>query len=326
MRAVVRHTMQALPLTSMSSSNKTKKSACTGLRRTWYAWLFPLLVLAIAHGVITAQQTAAPGAGPCVPSAPCASKSSSLPAKRNKRRATKILVDARVPDDSAIEKLLEPYSAKVRALDVVIGRLEGELVKGGVGAGSLGNFVADGIRSQASIKLGKPIMLAITNSGGLRKNTIAEGELRASDIFELLPFENALVEVDLTGEQLLKLLGVIVDSRDAQSGARIKYRMAGDRPEMVIVRLIDAQGREIEIDPKATYTIVTIDYLLNLASGRYSILQQGKNVKPLGITIRDAIMDYVKAETAAGRPVRAQLDGRFSLTSPDAPKPEGQPK
>ena len=102
--------------------------------------------------------------------------------------------------------MLAPYSEKVRALSVVIGKLEGALKKDGVGAGSLGNFVTDGMRAQAKAKLGKPITLAIINAGGLRKNEISAGELRASDIFELFPFENALVALEVTGAQLVKLL------------------------------------------------------------------------------------------------------------------------
>ena len=235
-------------------------------------------------------------------------------------RTGQTIVDAKLPDDAAVERMLKPYSGKVRALNVVIGKLDGELRKGGVGAGSLGNFVTDGIRSQASAKLGKPVLLAVTNSGGLRKNTIAAGELRASDIFELMPFENALVEVELKGEDLLKLLGVILDSRDAQSGAQLQYRMNGEKAELVGARFIDSQGQETEIDPNATYTLITIDYLVNLASGRYSILQRGKKATPLGITLRDALMNYVKAETAAGRPIRAMLDKRFVNVNP-----EGQP-
>ncbi len=78
----------------------------------------------------------------------------------------------------------------------------------------------------------------------------------------------------------------------------------------------------MEIDPKATYSIATIDYLLKLGSGRYSILQEAKNVRPLGVSIRDALMDYVKAETVAGRPIKAALDDRFVLSGPDAQKPE----
>ncbi len=89
--------------------------------------------------------------------------------------------------------MLEAYSPKVRALDQVIGKLKGDLRKGGVGSGSLGNFVTDGIRAQASRKLGKPIVLAVTNGGGLRKNIIAEGDLRLSDIFELLPLKMLLL-------------------------------------------------------------------------------------------------------------------------------------
>lgn len=235
-------------------------------------------------------------------------------------RTGQTIVDAKLPDDAAVERMLKPYSGKVRALNVVIGKLDGELRKGGVGAGSLGNFVTDGIRSQASAKLGKPVLLAVTNSGGLRKNTIAAGELRASDIFELMPFENALVEVELKGEDLLKLLGVILDSRDAQSGAKIQYRMNGEKPELVGAKFIDSQGQETEIDPNATYSLITIDYLVNLASGRYSILQRGKKATPLGITLRDALMNYVKTETAAGRPIRAMLDKRFVNVNP-----EGQP-
>ena len=108
-------------------------------------------------------------------------------------------------------------------------------------------------------------------------------------------------------------------ARDAQSGARIRYRLnAQKRPEIVSVKLLDAAGQENEIDPKATYTIVTIDYLLNLASGNYSILQEGRNAKPLGITMRDAVTNYIKAETAAGRPIKATLDRRFVSVDRDA--------
>ena len=258
----------------------------------------------------------APLAGPAFAQQKTSSQTRSCRQPPCVARTGQTIVDAKVPDDAAVERMLKPYSGKVRALNVVIGKLDGELRKSGVGAGSLGNFVTDGIRSQASAKLGKPVLLAVTNSGGLRKNTIASGELRASDIFELMPFENALVQVDLKGEDLLKLFGVILDSRDAQSGAKIQYRMNGDQAELVTVKLIDGRGQETEIDPNATYSLITIDYLLNLASGRYSILQRGKNPTPLGITLRDALINYVKTETAAGRPIRASLDSRFVNVNP----------
>jgi 2',3'-cyclic-nucleotide 2'-phosphodiesterase (5'-nucleotidase family) len=137
-------------------------------------------------------------------------------------RVSETQIDSSISDDPAVNQMLAPYAPKVRELETVIGKLKGELRKGGVGAGSLGNFVTDGILTEARLKLGNSVNLAVTNAGGLRKNTIAEGDLRQRDIFELLPFENALVEFDMTGAQVLTLLKQVVSHRDAQSGARIK--------------------------------------------------------------------------------------------------------
>jgi len=247
--------------------------------------------------------------------APAQSPTPTITAPRDvKARVTETLIDSSIPDDPALDQMLTAFSPKVRALDIVIGRLKGELRKGGMGAGPLGNFVTDGMRTQASAKLGKRIDLSIMNGGGLRRNTISEGELRARDIFELLPFENALVTLDLSGEQILKLLGVVVSSREAQSGARLTYITKTDKSSQLETAMLrDEQGREKEIDPKASYTIVTIDYLVNVGGERYSVLREGRNTKPVGITLRDAIMDYVKSETAAAREIKPRLDERFIL-------------
>lgn len=225
-------------------------------------------------------------------------------------------IDASIPNDTEVEKMIAPYSDRVRELSKVIGRLEAGLTKTGVGAGSLGNFVSDGMRAQAKAKLGKPIVLAVMNAGGLRKNEISAGELRASDIYELLPFENALVAVDLTGVQLARLLQIL--PRDAQAGARIHFKWnEQDRAEFISGKLVDENGKEQEIDPQKIYTIVTIDYLLQRGGGTYALLQEAKSTTPLNITLRDSIMDYVKSETAAGRPIRAKVDDRFVQVGPD---------
>lgn len=328
---VVRHTMQALPLTSMSKSNqaknKTETCAKSRLMSGWGIHLLLLCVLGISFSDTAAQQGSAVQPSATSTPLPASPRKATQPATpvKTKGRGKEILVDSSIPDDPSVEKLLTPYVAKVRALEIVIGKLDGDLKKTSVGGGNLGNFVTDGIRIQSSAKVGKPVLLAVTNSGGLRKNTIAAGDLRVADIFELLPFENALVKIDLTGEELLKLLGVVVSSGDAWSGARINIRMNEQkRPEMVSARLLNANGAEMEIDPKATYSLVTIDYLMKLGGGRYSILQSAKNVTPLGVTLRDALMDYVKNETAAGRQIRAALDDRFVIVTSSSPNSASQ--
>lgn len=275
-----------------------------------------VLLLFFALGVFAAPSLAQTVIEPCPATPEPAKPVITATATKTGVSTKQTTVDAGIPDDPAVEKLIAPYREKVRALSLVIGKLDGVLKKDGAGGGSLGNFVTDGMRAQAQAKLGKPVTLAITNVGGLRKNEISAGELRASDIFELLPFENALVALELNGAQLLKLIQVA--TRDAQSGARIHFKWNDqNRAEFLSGKLVDANGHEQEIDPEKIYTIVTIDYLLNLNSGAYALLQEAKTKTPLNLTLRDSIIAYVKAESAAGREIRSQLDGRFVQEGPD---------
>jgi 2',3'-cyclic-nucleotide 2'-phosphodiesterase (5'-nucleotidase family) len=241
------------------------------------------------------------------------------PSKDAGARVTETQVDSSIKDDTAVDNMLAAYSPKVRELSTVIGTLKGELRKGGVGAGSLGNFVTDGLLAEARKKLGKSVVLAITNAGGLRKSAMSEGDIHMSDIWELLPFENALVQFDLTGAQLLNLLNQVLTHRDAQSGARIIYRVDADNKSALVRARLLINGAEVEIDPQATYTIVSIDYLLKRQSttpseeeGSYSVLGKAQKIAPLGLTMRDAMIQYVKDETAAGRSIKTNLDGRFT--------------
>lgn len=273
--------------------------------------LAPAFLLALFVSPVFAQTAIEPC--PATPAKPAIPAS---PTAKTVSQTKQTVVDASIPDDPAVEQMLKPYTEKVRALSVVIGRLDGALKKDGAGAGSLGNFVTDAVRAQAQARLGKPVTLTIMNSGGLRKNEISPGELRASDIFELLPFENALVALEINGAQLAKLLVTV--PRDAQAGARVQFKWNDqNRAEFISGKLVDENGKEQEIDPEKIYTIVTIDYLLRLGSGSYALLQEAKSQTPLNVTLRDAVMDYVKAETSAGRTIRARVDDRYVQIGPD---------
>lgn len=226
-------------------------------------------------------------------------------------RASERVIDDSIKADPEVEKIVAPYKTKVDELNTPIGKLASDLKKTGMGGGSVGNFVTDALRAVAEKKLGKPVLLAVTNTSGIRKNWIGAGDLTASDIYEFLPFENALVALDLTGEQLLRFMEINVQKGNAQSGAHVVYRNNPEKKqnEMVSIKLVE-RGVERDIDPKATYTIVTIDYLVK-RGGDYSVLQEARNIRPLNVTMRDALLEYVKAETAAGRAIKANLDGRF---------------
>jgi hypothetical protein len=129
----------------------------------------------------------------------------------------------------------------------------------------------------------------------------------------------------LTGAQILKILQA--GTRDPQAGARIQYRWnAQNRTEVISAKLIDQQNHEREIDQNATYSVVTIDYLYNLKSGTYAVLQEEKDVKRLNTTLRDAVLSYVKEETAAGRAIKPKNDDTFVQICPGPTNPQVQPQ
>ena len=260
---------------------------------------------------------------PC-PATPAVTNSANNPTKVG-TKVSETAVDSSIADDPAVKGMLVPYREKVAELSVVIGKLEGNLKRDPVGAGPLGNFVTDAMLREAIQKSGKNVVLALSNAGGLRKSEIGAGQLRVSDIFELLPFENSLLLIDLSGAQILKILQTAM--RDPKAGARIQYRWnAQNRIEVISAKLVDQQNHESEIDPNAIYSVVTIDYLYNLKSGAYAVLQEAKDVKPLNTTLRDSVLNYVKEETAAGRSIKPKNDDRFVQIGPGPQNPEVRPQ
>jgi 2',3'-cyclic-nucleotide 2'-phosphodiesterase (5'-nucleotidase family) len=224
-----------------------------------------------------------------------------------KKDATQTLIDGSIPEDTTVLSIIEPYRAKVKELDRVIGRLEGEIKKGGMGGGLIGNLVVDAIKDRTKKITGKRIDLAIYNNGGLRRNFIAGGDIRAIDIFETLPFENSLVIVELNGAQLLRLLELIVKNRDAQVGVKIVYKSDPKLNDRLIKARLENKRR---ISPTSTYTIVTIDYLVN-RGGDYAILKEAKQIRPLNILARDAVIDYIREHQSKGKIIRVKFDKRF---------------
>jgi 2',3'-cyclic-nucleotide 2'-phosphodiesterase (5'-nucleotidase family) len=302
--------------------DKTEVFTLTRLLRP----LLFLTCLVIASATAFAQTSTVIEPCPATrPQKPAIANGANAPSKVGSK-VSETVIDSSIPDDPAVSAMLAPYREKIAELSLVIGKLDGSLKKETVGAGTLGSFVTDAMLREASKRSGKDVVLALTNSGGLRKNEISRGQLRVSDIFELMPFENSLLLIDLSGAQILKILQS--GTRDPHAGARVQFRWnEQNRSEVISAKLVDEHGREHDIDPNAIYSVVTIDYLYNLKSGTYAVLQEAKEVKPLNITLRDAVLNYVKSETAAGRSIRPKTDNRFVQIGPGPtnPDPEVRP-
>ena len=149
-------------------------------------------------------------------------------------------------------------------LDEAVGQVSepiartGEVVHGG--ECRVGNFVADAFRWVHDADVG------LSNAGGLRQGDPWDGEVTKADLISLIPFEEPVVLVSVTGEELREILremaapDVDFGEDDWWHGHVSNARVVWDADAAVLREA--AVGGE-PIDPAATYTVATSEYLLH---------------------------------------------------------------
>lgn len=170
----------------------------------------------------------------------------------------------------------------------------------------LGNFVCDLslLRVNAIYRPADkhPVDFCLMNIGGLR-SSLPQGDLTRGNIFELMPFDNELDIVTLSGKQTWELLRFVAMS-GGEPIAGIKIGVKADKtPGTVLI-----QGQAF--DSTKTYKVVTSDYLAN-GGDKMDFFKNPLKLETTGYKIRDAILDYCQAQTAAGKTLTAKTDGRF---------------
>ena len=199
--------------------------------------------------------------------------------------------------DSAYVSVIAPYKSRVSALmNDTIGFAINALTENKPES-SLGNFAADAIRVEASNALRTKVDVALLNYGGLRVN-IPRGPITVGNVYELMPFENKLVVVNMKGSELHKLLHEIVAvGGEPISGVRL--RASEQRAEDVIVGYRPIQ-------PDSVYTLATTDFLLR-GGGNFPTLWKQNEVTYTDMTIRDALINYVSDRSE----IESVVDGRY---------------
>ena len=212
-----------------------------------------------------------------------------------------IQMDNSLEADSAIEQLIQPYKAKLDAkMNVKIGELAQSLPKGRPES-LLGNWVSDALHAQCELYFEQKIDFTFTNYGGLRIPALNKGNVTIGNIFELMPFDNMMVVVELDYESLIKMINHFA----AKGGEPISHHF-----NMVIAdgKPFDITINGKPIDKNRTYKMATTDYLAN-GGDRLSFLKD-RPTAHLQKFFRDALIEYIKAETKKGNIIDAKLDGR----------------
>ena len=157
---------------------------------------------------------------------------------------------------------------------------------------ALGNLIADAYRAAARADVG------IVNNGGIRAD-LAAGTVTWGQLFEVVPFQNFVVRLRVTGAVLKATLEHAVGMADARahvSGIRVRVTPANPAGRRVTAVTL-ADGRAV-LDT-ATYTLAVPDFMAAGGSG-YAMLRVP--VENTGIVDLDALVDYLRGLPQPVRP------------------------
>jgi 2',3'-cyclic-nucleotide 2'-phosphodiesterase (5'-nucleotidase family) len=205
-------------------------------------------------------------------------------------------------DDKEVTQIIEPYKKQLDAqMNQVIGYAEKEIsTSRRANETLLGNLVVDMIIAKARKNATKKVDFAFVTFGGLR-SSIPAGAIKRGDIFELMPFENELVVLEVDGKVIRKLFEhmanvknmAISNSRIFIEGGKIKEVLIDDEP----------------IEDTKTYYIATSDYLAN-GGDNLNFLKERKSMTFLNAKFRDLIIESIEETHKNGKKINTEIGGR----------------
>lgn len=207
-------------------------------------------------------------------------------------------------EDQEITKFLEPYKNAIQAeMDSVLAFAPTSYSKKDTPFNTaIGNMMADAVFEMTNPVFKKRTGYAfngvLLNYGGIRA-TLNQGPVTTRTAYELMPFENEVVVVELSGKQINEMFKYLKEgTAHPISGITLQLDSNGD------IKKAQIQGQDII--ENETYFIATSDYLKN-GGDRMSFFSSSVSELVLDYKIRNVLIDYFKKyDTIA--PV---IDNRF---------------
>lgn len=165
----------------------------------------------------------------------------------------------------------------------------------------LSNWFVDLVMDKVSRLSGKKVSVGIANFGGIRID-MPKGDVILDDMLSMFPFKNQVVYLEHKGSEIRKIL-----QKMAETGFQV---LGGVRVVAEDGKLVSVETDEGPLDDEKVYGVATISFLLNGGDG-LSLADNALSLSRYDVDIIDVILEYVEAETAAGRPITYEADGRI---------------
>ncbi|MDO5734361.1 MAG: bifunctional UDP-sugar hydrolase/5'-nucleotidase [Eubacteriales bacterium] len=154
---------------------------------------------------------------------------------------------------------------------------------------------------------------AISNGGNVRAS-IPEGMITMGDLLTVMPFENTIIVIEVSGKDIKDALKFGADAYPGTAGkfpnvANLTYEIVKVDKDKYEVQNILYQGKEL--DDEKIYKLATNDFLAIGGDG-YTMFEDKPQVLLQGLMV-DIVRDYIEYLIADGEDFEYETDGRIKV-------------
>ena len=136
--------------------------------------------------------------------------------------------------------------------------------------------------------------IALTNLGGFRAD-LAAGDVTQGTIINVFPFNNVVVEVDLTGQEVLRILGRrssdLAIGGVELSGGKWRFKSTGE-----------------EVDSEATYTVLVNDFMFAGGDGYQELAEQDPEGYNTAVDWRQPVIDWISDDADSNLSLEERIE------------------
>lgn len=224
-----------------------------------------------------------------------------------------IPVTSEMKEDQEFAAIYRKYGGLLKELSQTVGRskvaLDARSAENRTGETNVGNMVAEAFRRATGADV------ALMNGGSIRADTIiSPGALTKRDLLSILPFNNKVVKLELTGATLRAALENGV-SRSAEEGQPGRFpqvaglRFSFDASRAPGSRVVDVTVNRQPLNESRKYTLATLNFLAIDGGDGYSMFKGASLL--ISPEQGQSDFDILRRAVAAAKSIAPRTDGRI---------------
>ncbi len=227
-----------------------------------------------------------------------------------------IPVNDTIPDAPEFAPVVAKYSDLLKQLAVPVGStsvtLDALSYSSRTKETNVGNFVADAYRKVTNADIG------LVNGGSIRADLVYNpGVLTKRDVLSILPFNNPIVKVEITGKTLMEILehGVARSREDNEPGrfpqvSGLKFTFDASKLPGQRVTEATVGGKPVKDDAK--YTLATSDFLVSRGGDGYTMFKDAKILIPAEQAQKDSGVFEQAIKASPNATISPKVEGRIA--------------